>query len=323
MSGRIVASAGRAALPALLGLLGLLGLGAAAGCEHRPRRSPLATGTHRFVSDGVELVYHVHGPRGASAPTCLAHPGGPGMEWRYLRMPELERRVRLVYLEPAGTGASAALPDPHGYTRTRYATDLDNLRRALGLQRVCLIGHSAGAKAAIEYAITYGAHLDRLVLYATSTVTGAEWSRDSEAAVAARAGEPWFPEADAARTADLPPVPGDCPRFKRVAPFYFADWTGRRAEFEPFVAGFRCWPASREGKPKTPDDQRPLLANLRVPTLVATGRYDFLFPPKWGEVTAAAIPGARHVVFERSGHFPHVEEPAAFAAAVADFVAAP
>ena len=60
-----------------------------------------------------------------------------------------------------------------------------------------------------------------------------------------------------------------------------------------------------------------------MPTLVATGRHDFLFPPKWGEVTASAIPGAKHVVFERSGHFAHVEEPAAFAAAVADFVVGP
>jgi len=297
----------------------LLALGAgtgAAACDHRPRPDPLAAGDHRFSSDGVELVYHVAG----AGPPCLVHPGGPGMEWRYLRMPELERRLTLVYLEPAGTGASGALPDPDGYTRPRYAADLDALRRALGLSRVCLLGHSAGAKAAIEYALSYGEHLERLVLYATSAVTDDEWARDREAAIQARAGEPWFAEADAARRANIPAVPGDCPAFKRIAPFYFADWTGRQAELAPFVARFRCWPASRAGKPQPPDDQRPQLAALRVPTLVATGRHDFMFPPKWGAITAAAIPGARHVVFERSGHFAHVEEPAAFAAAVADFV---
>jgi len=242
------------------------------------------------------------------------------MEWTYLRMPELERRLTLVYLEPAGTGASGALADPNGYTRARYAADLDGLRRALGLARVCLIGHSAGAKAAIEYALSYGEHLDHLVLYATSAVTDAEWERDSDAAVRARAAEPWFADADAARRATIPAVAGDCPKLKRIAPFYFADWTGRQAELAPFIARFRCWPASREGKPKPPDDLRPLLAGLRVPTLIATGRHDFLFPPRWGELTAAAIPGARHVIFERSGHFAHVEEPAAFAAAVGDFV---
>ncbi len=312
-SGRIAAGADRRAAIAAA----LLAL-AAAACEHRPR-PPLAAGEHRVDSDGVELVYHVAG----GGPPCMVHPGGPGMEWTYLRMPELERRLTLVYLEPAGTGASGALPDPHGYTRARYAADLERLRRELGVSRACLIGHSAGAKAAIEYALAYGEHLGRLVLYATSAVTDAAWERDAEAAVQARAGEPWFPDADAARRADIPPRVGDCPRFKRVAPFYFADWTGRRAELAPFVARFRCWPASREGKPKPPEDQRPQLAGLRVPALVATGRHDFLFPPKWGEVTASAIPGARHVVLEGSGHFAHVEEPAAFAAAVADFVTGP
>jgi proline iminopeptidase len=213
------------------------------------------------------------------------------------------------------------LPDAAGYTRARYAADVENLRRALGRPRICLIGHSAGGKVALEYAIAHADRLERLVLYATSAVTDDEWDRDTEAAVRARAGEPWFPEADAARTADLPPRPGDCPRLKRVAPFYFADWTGRRAELAPFVDALRCWPASREGTPKPSSDLRPQLAGLRVPTLVATGRHDFLFPPKWGQRTADAIAGARHVVFERSGHFAHVEEPAAFAAAVADFVA--
>lgn len=293
-------------------------LAAAVACEHRPR-SPLAAGAHRFASDGVELAYRVAG----AGPPCIVHPGGPGMEWRYLRMPELERRLTLVYLEPAGTGASGALPDVNGYTRRRYAADVENLRRTLGLDRICLLGHSAGAKVAIEYALAHPEHLERLVLYATSADTGEEWERDSEAAVRARSAEPWFADADAARTADLPPRPGDCPRFKRIAPFYFADWTGRRAELAPFIDAFRCWPASREGQPKPPDDLRPQLAGLRVPALVATGRHDFLFPPKWGQLTADAIAGARHVVFERSGHFAHVEEPAVFAAAIADFVAGP
>jgi proline iminopeptidase len=295
-----------------------LGLAVAAGCEHR-RQPPLEAGAHRFDAGGVELAYHVAG----AGPPCVVHPGGPGMEWTYLRMPELERRLTLVYLEPAGTGASAPLPDPDGYTRARYAADLERLRRALGLERLCLIGHSAGGKAALEYAISYGANLGRLVLYATSAVTDEAWERDVEAAVQARAAEPWFAEAEAARHADLPAAPGDCPKWKRIAPFYFADWSGRREELAPFVARFRCWPASRAGKPRPPDDLRPQLAELRAPTLVATGRHDFLFPPKWGEATAAAIPGARHVIFERSGHFAHVEEPAAFAAAIADFVAGP
>lgn len=293
-------------------------IAASSACDGGAReRAPLAIGAHRFRSDGVELAYHVAG----AGPLCIAHPGGPGMEWRYLRMPELERRLTIVYLEPAGTGASGQLVDRDGYTRARYAADLENLRRQLGRDRVCLLGHSAGAKAVIEYAIAYPQRVDRLILYATSAVTDAEWKRDTEAARQARANEPWFAAAEAGFHSDAPLEPEEC-GLARTAPFYFADWTGRQREFVPLIAELRCWPASRKGKPPAPDDQRPALAGVSAPALVAIGRHDFLFPPKWGQITADALPNGKLVIFEQSGHFAHVEEPAAFAAAIAEFVGA-
>jgi pimeloyl-ACP methyl ester carboxylesterase len=42
--------------------------------------------------------------------------------------------------------------------------------------------------------------------------------------------------------------------------------------------------------------------------------------PRWAEELRKGIPGARLVVLERSGHFGHLEQPAEFARAVADFV---
>ena len=46
-----------------------------------------------------------------------------------------------------------------------------------------------------------------------------------------------------------------------------------------------------------------------VPTLVVTGRYDMNVAPITAWRIAHAIPGARLVVFERSGHLPSYEEP--------------
>jgi pimeloyl-ACP methyl ester carboxylesterase len=63
------------------------------------------------------------------------------------------------------------------------------------------------------------------------------------------------------------------------------------------------------------------LRRLRVPTLVASGRYDLFCPPGPARTVAEAIPGARHAVFEESGHFPWLEEPAAFFATIDRFLA--
>jgi pimeloyl-ACP methyl ester carboxylesterase len=67
-------------------------------------------------------------------------------------------------------------------------------------------------------------------------------------------------------------------------------------------------------------DYRPRLFEVRVPTLLLTGHYDPQMPPACAQELAAGIPNARLVLFERSGHYPFLEEPEAFWAAVRAFL---
>jgi pimeloyl-ACP methyl ester carboxylesterase len=62
------------------------------------------------------------------------------------------------------------------------------------------------------------------------------------------------------------------------------------------------------------------LAEIATPVLVLGGRHDRTCVVQAAEATAAAIPGAELVVFERSGHMPFVEETEAYLAAVGAFV---
>jgi L-proline amide hydrolase len=52
----------------------------------------------------------------------------------------------------------------------------------------------------------------------------------------------------------------------------------------------------------------PRLGEIRVPTLVTSGRYDEATPLIAGTVHDG-IPGSQWVLFEESSHMPHVEEP--------------
>ena len=56
-------------------------------------------------------------------------------------------------------------------------------------------------------------------------------------------------------------------------------------------------------------DNRPLLPQIRCPTLVLVGRQDVLTPPELSEEIAAAIPGARLEFIEDSGHLSTLEQP--------------
>lgn len=73
----------------------------------------------------------------------------------------------------------------------------------------------------------------------------------------------------------------------------------------------------------TRPDARPVLPTIRCPTLIACGREDEWSPPAQHEAMAAAIPGARLVVIEDSGHFLPLEQPEAFTRALRDWMLTP
>jgi pimeloyl-ACP methyl ester carboxylesterase len=67
-------------------------------------------------------------------------------------------------------------------------------------------------------------------------------------------------------------------------------------------------------------DSTPLLAGIDVPTLIVVGDEDVLTPPKEARAMHAAIRGSRLEVIPGAGHLSNLERPAAFNAALSDFV---
>lgn len=55
--------------------------------------------------------------------------------------------------------------------------------------------------------------------------------------------------------------------------------------------------------------------------MILCGRHDPQYPPACSMELARGIKNARVIFFERSGHFPYIEEPEAFWSAVAAFLA--
>ena len=67
-------------------------------------------------------------------------------------------------------------------------------------------------------------------------------------------------------------------------------------------------------------DSRPGLAAIRCPTLVIVGDGDVLTPPERAEEIANGIPGARLSVIRDSGHLSTLEQPAAVAKSMMQFL---
>ncbi|HZU06269.1 MAG TPA: alpha/beta hydrolase [Chloroflexota bacterium] len=65
---------------------------------------------------------------------------------------------------------------------------------------------------------------------------------------------------------------------------------------------------------------RAWLRRIDIPTLVLWGASDRIVTPEYGQTYAQLIPGARFQVLPAAGHYPYLEQPEAFVAAVTAFL---
>ena len=289
--------------------------------------SPLSPGLHTVTIAGSTIAYHVAG----SGPVVFVHPGGPGLDWGYERMPEVEKFATLVYIEPIGTGNSSHEPGPRGFNLDRYAADVESLRGQVGLSKIILLGHSHGGFVAQTYAIAHPDRLIGLILYDTTPTTGPEWQKDVEAALGQYKREPWYHEAVTALAQETSATTDSAMTaiFHREFPLYFADWTHRSAELGAYRDSTVAYVAPTKATDPSAKDQvgvapslevRDKLSAIPVPTLVIVGKKDFVTPEKYSRIIHEKIHDSRLLVLEHSGHMGHVEEPAAFAGAVQSFI---
>ena len=282
----------------------------------------LTPGTHTIDVEGIAQRYHVAG----TGPVCVAHSGGPGLAWEYLRMPGLEEHLTMVYLEPIGTGDSGRLADPTGYHLDTYARFLHAVVEHLDAGKVTLLGHSHGGFVIQRYALDHPDRVTSLVLYDTSPVTGLEFWNNAVANLQQFAQEhtdqPEAAEMVPAFTTLTPDLDDEqmTARLRTIMPAYVADYWGREAEFAPFRAQMRVWTAPSLGVEPAPFDVRSRLNEITVPSLVVVGSQDFICGTRWATMLDAGLPNVTLVEFDNCGHLAHLEYPAEFTAEVAKFV---
>ena len=278
----------------------------------------------RFSSyDGTELAYTRLG-EGDRPLVCL--PGGPGRAVAYLEdlagLPDVRP---LLLLDPRATGYSDVPADPATLRFDRLADDLEALRLHLGLEPLDVLGHSAGSIVAQAWAAQHPERVGQLVLLTPSDVLLGGTRADLPAIRAARAGEPWYADAAEAVEAleDAPPsMRASLERATR--PFFYGRWdertqahaaTADTQSSKRAVLGFSADPAELDVAALVEG-----MGRVTAPVLAVGGERDALTGVESVHAVAAAFPDGRAAVVPGAGHFPWVDEPAAFRAAVDPFV---
>ncbi|MFE4306285.1 alpha/beta fold hydrolase [Streptomyces sp. NPDC056517] len=276
----------------------------------------------QFTSyDGTELAYRIVGE--GEPLVCLA--GGPMRDAVYLGdLGGLAAHRALVLLDARGTGASAEPADTDTYRCDRQVGDVEALRLHLGLERIDLLGHSAGGNLATLYAAAHPERIRSLVLVTSLGralgvgTTDEEWDE----AVEIFADRPWYAQARAALDAIGPDTPESRVR-EIVAPFAYGRWDAAaqdHAARDAEQVNRAAAPAYHGEGAYTPEATRRALTALTAPVLLLAGECDPGPTPAKAAEAAALFPNAELVVVPGAGHFPWVDDAEAFVRPVAAFL---
>lgn len=284
----------------------------------RRKRSAGGGGIQTVRTDGLRLVYRVLG-RG---PVCLVPSPGWGMsvDSYFETLGRLGNAMTLVFVDSRGSGLSTKPRTTKGYRYADFARDMERVRCHLGVEKVWIFGHSMGGILAMRYALDFPASAVGLFLVGTFAQGDKAYAREVARREAARAKEAWYKKVDwGAIRSDR-----DLKRaFMDALPLYFHD-SRRLPEYRAALASttfsghaYRGWQESEEGTVRMLAE----LDGIRCPTLVVVGKTDFVCAPFNSERIHRHIAGSRLVILPNTGHFPWLESPAAFYAAVDGFLA--
>lgn len=245
---------------------------------------------------------------------------GHSMLWPALS--PLARRRQIILYDQRGRGRTEAPADPSTASIEDDAADVAALRRALGIRKWDLLGHSWGGGIALLAASLDEAGTRRLVTVdgvgPTSAWIPVLWqvvsgrlSREDRAS---------FDDIDEAAltTAD---AEVQAAYARAVYPAWFADAELAKSFAPPKVTS-ATGAAILARLRRDGYDWRPRLRALSVPTLVIHGEEDAL-PVAVSAELEALLPHAQRQLVPHSGHMPFWEAPDVFFSLVDSFLAAP
>lgn len=269
---------------------------------------------------GHDLAYRIGGPEVAEgAPVLLLVHGMAGSSgtWRAVA-PELARGYTVIAPDLLGHGASDK--PRHDYSLGGFASGLRDLLVALRVPSVTIVGQSLGGGIALQFAYQYPERCERMVLVCSGGL-GEDVSWILRALT--------LPGAEYLMPVLFPGFvrgAGDAVR-RRLSSFGFRSprmheqWQSYASLTDPetrqaFMKTLRAV-IDFSGQSVSASD-RLYLAEL-LPTLIIWGEQDAIIPVAHAHAAHEAMPGSELVLFERSGHFPHVEEPLRFVEVLDDF----
>lgn len=278
------------------------------------------------LTEGHTVRVYVHGD---GPDTLFLANGGPGLPCRYLLEPHKRMasdRFRVVSWDQLGCGDSDRPEDNGLWTLQRYVNEAEQVRSAVGADKVHFLGHSWGTWLGTEYTLT---HPDRVASYIVadgacdiphlvSELNRLRLALGSETVAMMVAHE-------AAGTIDHPEYQAAITLLNYRHVCRLPKWP------ESLTSSLDAWNMAPYMAMQGPNEftytgnmkdwnRVPAMHAIEAPCLVLAGKYDEL-TPACSHKMHAALPNSEICIFPHSSHMPFYEEPDAYFAVLSDFLA--
>lgn len=270
-------------------------------------------GTQLFISED-----------GEGEPLIVIH-GGPGLNHSYFKphLDPLAEKIKVVYYDQRACGESS-LPSTDSLSLSFFVDDIEGIRKSLGVEKVNILAHSWGAILAVNYGLKYPKHVKKMIL-SNPVALNMEYQAESMKLLKAKS-----TKQDSIDRAALIESPGfknhEVATSEALTKSFFLPSFYDRSKISALDLEF---PSNYHeatgmlykglGKDLQSYDFYEEIKAFSFPVLVVVGSADNI-PIAALERIAENVQHSKLIVFEKSGHFPFIEEPENFNQTILDFL---
>lgn len=271
--------------------------------------------------EGAKLNYIIEG----SGIPCIVI--GSSIYYPRTFSQELRKHFKFIFLDLRHFVPSDETFEIDNITLDTYSDDIDQVRKALGLNKICILGHSIHSLLAFEYACKYPENTSHIIMIGIYPCGLAKGSRASD--------EFWELDASDERKMilkknwenineeamkNLSPSEAFIKTYVTNGPKYWHEptydcswiWEGVEVNMDVinhlFSAIFNEY------------DITESFPRIKSPVFLALGRYDYVVPYTLWDDVKEDFPNLSYNLFEKSSHTPQLEEQEIFDKKLIDWI---
>lgn len=280
----------------------------------------------RIPVTGGTVWYRLAGAGKGGTALLVLH-GGPGAPHDYLQGLEgLTGERPVIFYDQLGSGQSDKPDNTLLWTLERFVEELEQVRQALQLERLHILGQSWGGALAIEYMLTRQPEGVISLVLSAPLISASRWAQDQQAYIAE------LPEG-VQQTIRESEASGnfESPEYQEAMMGYYRQHLCRMDPWPDYVErAFEqlnldvyqyMWGPSEFTVTGTLKDFERVarLKEIKVPVLFTAGEYDEA-PPATIRYFRENLPGSEVAVFPQASHMHHIEQEAEYMRVVGAFL---